>query len=85
MSFFNSLTYLYAICTLSLFVSINVSIEREIEVSYMKKLYRGNKMLTIVTISMWITWVIFLCNPLAFSNYIQIKANLLTELTKKSQ
>ncbi|WP_257143006.1 hypothetical protein [Bacillus toyonensis] len=49
----------------------------------MKKLYSGNGMLLIVTIILLITCIIFVCNPLIFSNSIKAKENRLTEPTKK--
>ncbi|CAH2464400.1 MULTISPECIES: M15 family metallopeptidase [Bacillus cereus group] len=49
----------------------------------MQKLYRGNGILIIVTIILLITCVIFVCNPLIFSNYLKTKENPLTEPTKK--
>ncbi|WP_257130968.1 hypothetical protein [Bacillus pseudomycoides] len=49
----------------------------------MKKLYRGNGILLIVTILLLITCIIFVCNPLIFSNSIKAKENSLTESTKK--
>lgn len=49
----------------------------------MKKLYRGNGMLLIVTIILLMTCIIFLCNPLIFSNSVKAKENPLTEPTEK--
>ncbi|MCM3735496.1 M15 family metallopeptidase [Bacillus cytotoxicus] len=49
----------------------------------MKKLYRGNGMLIIVTIIILITCIIFVCNPLVFSNSVKAKEKPLTEPTKK--
>ncbi|WP_165771456.1 hypothetical protein [Bacillus cereus] len=49
----------------------------------MKNLYRGNGVLTIVTISIWITWVVFVWNPITFLNYIQIIENPLTKSMMK--
>ncbi len=49
----------------------------KIEVSAMKKLYSGNGMLIVITIILLITCIIFVCNPLIFSNSIK---KLLKEL-----
>ncbi|KYQ04835.1 D-alanyl-D-alanine carboxypeptidase [Bacillus cereus] len=43
----------------------------KIEVSAMKKLYSGNGMLIVITIILLITCIIFVCNPLIFSNSIK--------------
>lgn len=58
-------------------------LREKIEVSDMKNLYRGNGVLTIVTISIWITWVVFVWNPITFLNYIQIIENPLTKSMMK--
>ncbi|WP_242217914.1 D-alanyl-D-alanine carboxypeptidase family protein [Bacillus cereus group sp. BfR-BA-01380] len=51
----------------------------------MKKIYRGNVILIAVTIMILITCIIFVCNPLIFSNSIKAKENPLTEPTKKHE
>jgi len=57
--------------------------KRKIEVSHIKKLYRGNGILIIVTIILLITCIIFVCNPLIISNTIKAKENPLRESTEK--